>query len=123
MRGSAAYRRFDAVEAVAQPVGAGSETEPDVARAARAEGFAGRQADLVFLREFLAEGHGVFDAIDREEGIKRCFRPRDGDPGQAREALEYLLAAGATALDHLRQEIIALLDGGDRAPLQEGRRT
>src|SRR5437899_5347484 len=69
-------RRLDAVEAPAQHVGARREAEADVALPARGEGFARRQAHLVFFRELLAEAHRVGDAVYREEIIERRLRPR-----------------------------------------------
>src|SRR5476649_1017190 len=114
------HRGFDAVEALAELLGPRCEAKPDIALPARPERLARRQADLVFLREFLAEGECVAHALDFEEGIEGRLRARELDPRQAREALEHQLAPGVAAFDHLGDEIVALLHRGDRAALQEG---
>src|SRR5579872_1863459 len=101
-------RRLDAVEALAERLGAGGEAEADIALAAGGKGLARRQADLVFPGEPLAEGHGVAHAIDREEEIERRIRPRDGDARMGRQALEHLLAPSAAALDHSGDECVTL---------------
>src|SRR5258708_7073651 len=82
-------RRFDAIEALAQPLGARGEAQAHIALAARSKSFARGQADLVFRRQHLAEGVGVADAIDFEEGVEGSFRPRHLHPLHARQALEH----------------------------------
>src|SRR5471032_2955479 len=86
---------LDAIEALAEALGARREAEANVTLPARGESFARCRADLVFFRELLAEGHRVGDAVDREERIERRLRPRDRDAWQARQALEHQFAAGA----------------------------
>src|SRR5471032_795637 len=114
-------RALDAIETLAESLGARGEAEPNVALPARGERFARRGADLVLLRELLAEGHRVGDAVDREERIDRRLRPRDRDARQSRQTLEHELAAGTAAIDHLLHEVVALFQRRDGAALQEGR--
>src|SRR5471032_204380 len=116
-------RALDAIETLAESLGARREAEANVALPARGERFARRGADLVFLRELLAEGHRVGDAVDRKERIERRLRPRDRDARQSRQTLEHELAAGTAAIDHLLHEVVALFQRRDGAALQEGRYT
>src|SRR5476651_1090826 len=60
---------LDTVEALAEALGARGKAQPDIALPARGESLARCSADLVLLRELLAEGHRVGDAVDREERI------------------------------------------------------
>src|SRR5476649_1394722 len=114
-------RAFDAIETLAEPFGARRKAQPDVALPARGEGFARRGADLVFLRELLAEGHRVGDAVDGEERIERRLRPRDRHARQSRQALEHEFATGAATVDHLFHEVVALLERCNCAALKESR--
>src|SRR5471032_729509 len=86
------HRGFDAIEALAELFGPRGEAEADIALSARPEGLARRQADLVLLRQLLAEGERVAHTVDLEEGIESCFGTRELDPRQARQALEHQLA-------------------------------
>src|ERR1700681_4798613 len=54
-------RRSDAVEPLAQALGARGEAQADIAHAARPEGLARRQPDLVLGGQHLAEPTGIFD--------------------------------------------------------------
>src|SRR5437879_6185282 len=52
-------RRFDAVQPLAQALGARGEAQADIAQAAGSEGFARRQPDLVLGGQHLAEHTGI----------------------------------------------------------------
>src|SRR5476649_2825920 len=71
------HRGFDAIEALAELLGPRGEAKPDIALPARPERLARRQADLVLLRQLLAEGHRLAHAVDLEEGIESRFGTRE----------------------------------------------